>query len=42
MAQDRSVGSYDGPLLRFKKLPEPIVLIGAAKAGLLIYPLVHP
>jgi chromate transporter len=29
-------------LMRFKKLPEPIVVIGAALAGLLIYPLVHP
>ena len=28
-------------LVRFKKLPEPIVVIGAALAGLLIYPLVH-
>ena len=28
-------------LLRFKKLPEPIVVIGAALAGLLIYPLLH-
>lgn len=29
-------------LLRFKKLPEPIVVIGAALVGLLIYPVVHP
>lgn len=29
-------------LMRFKKLPEPIVVIVAALAGLLIYPLVHP
>jgi len=29
-------------LMRFKKLPEPIVVIAAALAGLLIHPLVHP
>lgn len=30
-----------GLLLRFKKLPEPIVVLGAAVAGLLIYPFVR-
>ena len=30
-----------GLLLRFKKLPEPIVILGAAVAGLLIYPFVR-
>lgn len=30
-----------GLLLKFKKLPEPIVVLGAAIIGLLIYPLVH-
>ncbi|HEV7279984.1 MAG TPA: chromate transporter [Pirellulaceae bacterium] len=29
-------------LIRFSKLPEPIVVVVAALAGLLIYPLVHP
>ena len=28
-------------LMRFRKLPEPFVVLGAAVAGLLIYPLVH-
>lgn len=28
-------------LLKFKKLPEPIVILGAACIGLLLYPLVH-
>lgn len=31
-----------GLLLRFKKLSEPIIVVGAALVGLLIYPLVHP
>lgn len=31
-----------GLLLRFKKLPEPVVVAGAALVGLLIYPFVHP
>ncbi|MDB5340845.1 MAG: srpC [Planctomycetaceae bacterium] len=31
-----------GLLLRFKKLPEPLVVLGAAVAGLVIYPFVHP
>ena len=30
-----------GLLLKFRKLPEPIVILGAALVGLLIYPLVH-
>lgn len=29
-------------LLYFKKLPEPIVILGAAVVGLVLYPLVHP
>ncbi len=29
-------------LLRFKKLPEPIIVLLAAVAGILIFPLVHP
>lgn len=29
-------------LLYFKKLPEPIVILGAAVVGLILYPLVHP
>jgi chromate transporter len=29
-------------LLRFKKLPEPLVVLGAALAGLIIYPWVQP
>jgi chromate transporter len=28
-------------LLRFKKVPEPLIVLAAATAGLLIYPLVH-
>ena len=31
-----------GLLWRFKKLPEPVVVIAAALAGLIIYPLFHP
>jgi chromate transporter len=31
-----------GLLLRFKKLQEPLIVIGAAIIGLLIYPIVHP
>ena len=31
-----------GLLLRFKKLSEPIIVIGAAVAGLLLFPFVHP
>lgn len=31
-----------GLLLRFKKLPEPIIVVGAALVGLVIYPFVHP
>ena len=31
-----------GLLLKFKKLPEPLVVLGAAIAGLVIYPFVHP
>jgi chromate transporter len=31
-----------GLLLRFKKLQEPIVVLGAAVVGLAIYPFVHP
>ena len=31
-----------GLLLKFKKLPEPLVVLGAAIAGLLLFPLVHP
>jgi chromate transporter len=30
-----------GLLRRFKKLPEPIVVVGAAIVGLIVYPLVH-
>lgn len=30
-----------GVLLRFKKLPEPIVVLGAGLAGLVVHPLVH-
>lgn len=29
-------------LIRFKKLPEPLVVLGAAVIGLILYPLVHP
>lgn len=31
-----------GLLLTWKKLPEPLVVLGAALIGLLIYPIVHP
>lgn len=31
-----------GLLLKFKKLPEPLIVLGAAIAGLVIYPFVHP
>lgn len=31
-----------GLLLQFKKLSEPIIVIGAAVAGLLLFPFVHP
>src|SRR5258708_542733 len=31
-----------GLLWKFKKLPEPIIVLGAAILGLVIYPLVHP
>lgn len=31
-----------GLLLKFKKLPEPFIVLGAAIIGLLIYPFVHP
>jgi chromate transporter len=30
-----------GLLLRFKKLPEPVIVLGAALAGLIIHPLVR-
>jgi chromate transporter len=30
-----------GLLLRFKKLPEPVIVVGAALIGLVVYPLVH-
>ena len=30
-----------GVLWRFKKVPEPVIVLAAAVAGLLIYPLVH-
>jgi chromate transporter len=30
-----------GLLLRFKKLPEPVIVVGAAAVGLLIYPMLH-
>ena len=29
-------------LWKFKKLPEPVVVLAAALAGLLLYPLAHP
>jgi len=29
-------------LLKFKKLPEPIIVLGAAVLGMLVYPFVHP
>lgn len=28
-------------LLRFKKLQEPVIIVGAAAIGLLLYPLLH-
>jgi chromate transporter len=28
-------------LLRFKKLQEPVIVVGAATMGLLLYPLLH-
>jgi chromate transporter len=31
-----------GLLVRFKKLPEPLIVVGAAIVGLLVYPLVRP
>jgi chromate transporter len=31
-----------GLLLRFKKLPEPIIVLGAAIVGLIVYPFVRP
>ena len=31
-----------GLLLKFKKLPEPIIVLGAAIVGLLLFPFVHP
>jgi chromate transporter len=31
-----------GLLVRFKKLPEPVVVLGAAAAGLVLWPLVRP
>ena len=31
-----------GLLVKFKKLPEPLVVLGAAIAGLLLFPFVHP
>jgi len=31
-----------GLLLKFKKLSEPIVVVGAAIVGLLLFPFVHP
>lgn len=31
-----------GLLLRFKKLQEPLIILGAAIVGLVVYPLVHP
>lgn len=30
-----------GLLLKFRKLPEPIIILGAAVVGLVVYPLVH-
>ena len=29
-------------LLKFKKLPEPIIILGAAIVGFVLYPMVHP
>ncbi len=31
-----------GLLLKFKKLPEPLIILGAAIVGSVVYPLVHP
>lgn len=31
-----------GLLLKFKKLPEPLIILGAAIVGLAVYPLIHP
>ena len=31
-----------GLLWKFKKIPEPIIVLGAAILGLVIYPLAHP
>jgi chromate transporter len=31
-----------GLMLKFKKLPEPILVLGAALIGLVIHPLVRP
>ena len=31
-----------GLLLKFKKLPEPLIILGAAIVGLVVYPLAHP
>lgn len=31
-----------GLLLKFKKLPEPVIILGAALVGLVVYPLMHP
>ena len=31
-----------GLLLKFKKLPEPVIILGAAVVGLVIYPMFHP
>ena len=31
-----------GLLLKFKKLPEPVIILGAALVGLVVYPLAHP
>lgn len=30
-----------GLLLKFKKLPEPVIVLGSAIIGLIIFPLVH-
>ena len=29
-------------LLRFRKMPEPIVVLAAAMVGLIVYPMLHP
>ncbi len=31
-----------GLLVKYKKLPEPLIILGAAVIGLFVYPLVHP